>query len=106
VLYKIAAKGRHNLNRSGLPRKSGSPQSHSKGAKEPWLLSISLNVSNTFAKQTVSIYRKRIQIEEEFRDMKSRLYGLGFDYNKSKLLRRLAVLTLMTTLACLIAMLI
>ena len=63
-------------------------------------------MSSKLAKQAVSIYRTRMQLEEEFRDMKSRLYGLGFEHNKSKLLRRLAVLILMTTLACLISMLI
>lgn len=106
VLYKGAAKGRHNVNREGLPRKSGASKTHSRGGKEPWLLSTSLNMSSKLAKQAVSIYRTRMQIEEEFRDMKSRLYGLGFEHNKSKLLRRLAVLILMTTLACLVAMLI
>lgn len=70
VLYKSAAEGRHNLNRAGLPCKSGASQTHSRGAKEPWLLSTSLNMSSTLDKQAVSSYRKRIQIEEEFRDMK------------------------------------
>lgn len=106
VLYKGEAKGRHNINRTGQPRQSGASQTHSRGAKEPWLLSTSLNMCSTLAKQAVSIYRTRMQIEEEFRDMKSRLYGLGFEHNKSKLLTRLAVLILITTLACLVSMLI
>lgn len=105
VLYKGAAKGRHNINRAGLPRKSGASQTHSRGAKEPWLLSTSLNMSSKLGKRVVSIYRTRMQIEEEFRDMKSRLFGLGFEHNKSKLLRRLAILILLTTLACLVAIL-
>ena len=106
VLYKAPAKGRHNVNRAGLPRKSGASLTHSRGAKEPWLLSTSLNMSSKLAKQAVSIYRTRMQIEEEFRDMKSRLYGLGFEHNRSKLLSRLVVLILISTLACLVAMLI
>jgi hypothetical protein len=58
------------------------------------------------AKKAVAIYRTRMQIEEEFRDIKSRLYGLGFEHNKSKLLRRLVVLILIATLACIIPLLI
>jgi hypothetical protein len=65
-----------------------------------------LNMSSTLTKQAVSVYLKHMQIEGEFRDMKRRLNGLGFEHNKSKLLRRLAVLILMTTLAWLVAMLI
>jgi hypothetical protein len=63
-------------------------------------------MSSKLAKQAVAIYRTRMQIEEEFRDMKSRLYGLGFEHNKSKLQRRLVVLILIATLACFIALLI
>jgi hypothetical protein len=106
VLYKQAAKGRHNVNRDGIPKKAGASKTHSKGGKEPWLLSTSLKMTSKLAKQAVAIYRTRMQIEEEFRDMKSRLYGLGFEHNKSKLLRRLTLLILITTLACLVALLI
>lgn len=106
VLYKQAAKGRHNVNRDGIPKKSGTSKTHSKGGKEPWLLSTSLKMNSKLPKQAVAIYRTRMQIEEEFRDLKSRLYGLGFEHNKSKLLRRLTLLILIATLACLIALLI
>lgn len=47
----------------------------------------------------MNIYRTRMQIEEGFRDMKSRQYGPGFEQNKSKITRRLSVLILLTTLA-------
>lgn len=106
VLYRQAAKGRHNVNRDGVPKKSGTSKSHSKAGKEPWLLSTSLTMNSKLAKQAVAIYRTRMQIEEEFRDMKSRLYGLGFEHSKSTLLRRLTLLILIATLACLVALLI
>jgi hypothetical protein len=105
ILYKQRPKGRHNDNRDGLPKKSGASKAHSKSGKEPWLLSTSLAMSSKLAKQAVAIYRTRMQIEEEFRYMKSRLYGLGFEHNKSKRLRRLGVLILIATLACIIALL-
>jgi SRSO17 transposase len=87
-LYKKLPKGHHNVNRDGLSKKYGASNTHSKGATEPWLLSTSLIISDVLAKQAVAIYRTRMQIEEEFRDMKSRLYGLGFEHNNSKVQRR------------------
>jgi hypothetical protein len=106
VLYKQKSKGRHNLNRAGEPRQSKHSKSHAKGATDPWLLSTSLPKSRTLAKQVVNIYRTRMQIEEGFRDMKSRLYGLGFEQNKSTLKRRLTLLILVATLASLVLMLV
>lgn len=54
ILYKQAAKGRHNVNRDGLPKKSGASKTHSKGGKEPWLLSASLKMNSKLAKQAVT----------------------------------------------------
>lgn len=106
VSYKQKTKGRHNLNWVGQPRQSKASKTHSKGANDPWLLSTSLPKSRSLAKQAVSIYRTRMQIEEGFRDMKSRLYGLGFEQNKSLLKRRLTLLILIATLASLVLMLV
>jgi hypothetical protein len=47
--------------------------------RDPWLLSTSLNMTRRLGKQAVSIYRARMQIEEEFRNMKSRAFGLGYE---------------------------
>ncbi len=99
VLFKQTSRGRHRLNRSGVPKRSRHSQVHAKGAKTPWLLSTSLPLDSTLARRVVNIYRTRMQIEEGFRDMKSRQYGLGFEQNKSQSLRRLSVLILLTTLA-------
>jgi hypothetical protein len=106
ISYKQKAKGRHNLNRVGQPRQSKHSKSNAKGATDPWLLSTSLPKSRSLAKQVVNIYRTRMQIEEGFRDMKSRLYGLGFEQNKSSLKRRLTLLILIATLASLVLMLV
>ena len=99
VIYRQKAKGRHRLNRSGKPKQSKHSQVHAKGGKTPWLLSTSLPLDSTLARRVVNIYRTRMQIEEGFRDMKSRQYGLGFEQNKSQSTRRLSVLILLTTLA-------
>jgi len=106
ISYKQKAKGRHNLNRVGQARQSKQSKSNAKGATDPWLLSTSLPKSRSLAKQVVNIYRTHMQIEEGFRDMKSRLYGLGFEQNKSTLKRRLTLLILIATLASLVLMLV
>jgi hypothetical protein len=105
VLYKQTARGRHRLNRSGKPKQSKHSQVHAKGGKMPWLLSTSLPLDSTLARRVVNIYRTRMQIEEGFRDMKSRQYGLGFEQNKSQSIRRLSVLILLTTLASMVLIL-
>jgi hypothetical protein len=106
ISYKHKAKGRHNLNQLGQPRQSKHSQSNAKGATDPWLLSRSLPKSRRLAKQVVSIYRMRMQIEEGFTVMKRRLYGLGFEQNKSTLKRRLTILILIATVASLVLMLV
>jgi hypothetical protein len=79
ISYKQKPKGPHILNRVGEPRKSKYTKSNAKGAMAPWLHSTSFSKSGSLAKQVLSIYLTRIQIEEGFRDMKSRLCGLRFE---------------------------
>jgi IS4 transposase len=58
-------------------------------------------MTRRLGKQTVSIYRTRMQIEEEFKVMKSSAFGLGFEQSRSRLLRRLKILILQAILASL-----
>jgi hypothetical protein len=44
-----------------------------------------------------------MQIEEEFRDIKSSLIGLGFEHHKSRCVQRITILTLIATLASTLA---
>jgi len=105
VIVKQRAKGRHSLNRSGQTRRSKASKTPAKRATDPWLLSTSLPTCSTLAKRVMKIYSQRMQIEESFRDMKSRQYGLGFEQNKTTQLRRLDILILLVTLANLVLML-
>lgn len=45
-------------------------------AKEPWVLATNLPTSYN-ATKVISLYKKRMQIEESFRDVKNRRYGLS-----------------------------
>jgi len=44
-----------------------------------------------------------MQIEEEFRDIKSSILGLGFEHHKSRYVHSIAVLILIATLAIILA---
>jgi hypothetical protein len=69
----------------------------------PWLIATSLRRTKSLGKKIVAIYRLRMQIEEKFRDIKSSLFGLGFEHHKSRYVHRIAVLILIATLASILA---
>ena len=104
VLYKSSAKGRKDINRYGQPRRSHKSLTYAKRSIDPWLLCTSLPAGHALGKQVVKIYQSRMQIEEGFRDMKSRQYGLGFEQNKTLSRGRLSILILLSTLASLVLM--
>jgi hypothetical protein len=63
-------------------------------------------VTSQLAKQVVNIYSSRMQIEEGYRDMKSKLYGLGFNESESYKIRRIEILMLVAELAAMLLILI
>ncbi len=105
VIYKQKNKGRHRLNRSGQPKRSKHSKVHSKSGNEAWLISTSMPLTANLGKRVINIYRTRMQIEEGFRDMKNRHFGLGFTQNKSTIAKRLSVLILLSTLASIVLIL-
>jgi hypothetical protein len=103
VLFLGKKKGRHSLTRHNIPRQSKSSKVHVRGATDPWLIATSLPRTKYLGKKIVAIYRLRMQIEEEFRDIKSRLFGLGFEHHKSRCVQRITILILIATLASILA---
>lgn len=99
VLYKQKAKGRHSTNRVGKPRASKRSKVYAKRSRDPWLICTSLPQCRSLGKTVVKIYQTRMQIEEEFRNMKSRQYGLGFSQNKTTNLERMKVLIFLASFA-------
>lgn len=67
--------------------------------KEPWLLVSSLPDCFNYATKIAKCYGKRMQIEESFRDQKSRTYGLGSEAHGTYKRERLEVLLLLAALA-------
>lgn len=68
-------------------------------AKEPWLLVHSSRLRAYPPEKIVAFYAQRMQIEENFRDSKSAVYGMGHDISRSRSALRLQALHLIATLA-------
>jgi hypothetical protein len=94
--------GRKRYTCKGQVSQHKDSKAYSKGYREPWILVSSLKGYN-MAKRIVEIYKKRMTIEEGFRDMKSSRYGFGMEHNKTLKPERLIVWFLLATLASLIA---
>ncbi len=69
--------------------------------KDPWLLVSSLD--NEEARTIVAMYALRMQIEQNFRDIKSSQYGFGLEESGTKDLMRLNNLLLIATIAIFMA---
>ncbi|REG81981.1 transposase [Marinomonas pollencensis] len=105
ALYKRKPKGRHSLNQDGSTKASKTSLTAARGAKESWLLISSLPKNSSFAKKSVKVYQTRMQIEESFRYMKNTKFGLGFEHNHTKILARMKLLVLLTTLTAMVLIL-
>lgn len=99
VRIRRSGKGRRSLTRKGTPTRATVARKARKSAHEPWLLATSLPSRAASAAHIVTMYGKRMQIEEAFRDLKSHRYGMGFEDSLTRRQQRLAVLLLLHTLA-------
>lgn len=103
VSYKGSPKGRHKLTKTKQIDRSKDAQKHSKSWKEPWILVTSLSEVQENPGHAVLKYKKRMVIEENFRDTKSNRYGLSFKSNKTIIPERLTVWLMLAALASLVA---
>ena len=69
-------------------------QRHVKAHKDPWLLVSNLPEESFKDSNMVHFYKRRMTIEESFRDSKNEYYGLGLRRCKSRTVRRLQVILL------------
>ncbi len=101
-LIKLSRKHRTRLNKYNKKAMSKKDKSYSKSAKDPWLLATSL-ASSTSPSEIFSMYSKRMQIELNFRNLKSSQYGFSFEHAYSKSVERIQILLMIAMLATLIA---
>lgn len=99
VLVRQADKGRCAKTANGKRARSKKSKQGARAAREPWLLVASTRLATLTPNQLVNIYRRRMQIEEAFRDMKSQHYGEGLERSRSNGTARFTVLVLIASLA-------
>lgn len=96
VAVRKLPRGRKSLGRRGRPRTDGLDRKHARSSREPWLLATSL--MDLAPAQVVGLYRKRMQIEELFRDEKNHRNGWSLGATLSTQPRRLEALLLVLAL--------
>lgn len=98
VLHRKAAHGRKHRNLKGEVTRSSHSRKSAAREREPWLLvaAPSLDLS---ARQLVTLYARRMQIELSFRDLKSHRYGQGFEDSLTRYGKRIEILLLVHALA-------
>jgi hypothetical protein len=103
IRYRQALLGRkHHTARGWICRTSDS-RAAARGQREPWLLVYCEALQEAAPMDIVNLYKKRMQIELSFRDLKSHRHGSAFRYSLTRKAPRLAVLLLLQALAGLMA---
>ena len=100
VTSRIVAYRKRKFAKKPEPAIGSAKSKRRRKMKEPWLLTTSLQDHS--AKQIANIYRKRMQIEETFRDAKNHRFGWSFRHARSNDEKRFEVMLLIATLAMLI----
>ena len=98
IVHKKPAQGRvHKTLRGERVRETKSRNSAARES-EPWLLAVSAGLDRTPA-QLASLYARRMQIEQSFRDLKSHRFGVGFEDSLTRKANRQSILLLILALA-------
>lgn len=103
VLYRHPKQGRYCLTRQGSVSYSRRSTQAARREREPWLLVTSSGLDDLNAKQIINLYRRRMQIEESFRDLKCDRFGCAFNYSLTRDPQRLMILLLIHALATFVA---
>ncbi|EPL6032230.1 IS4 family transposase [Klebsiella pneumoniae] len=99
-LYKSKPKGRKfKRSKERAARASVTAKAQTAG-KSPWF--IFTNSTAFSPKQVMKLYSRRMQIEQNFRDEKNPRWGFGLRFGSSHSSERVAVLSLIATLASII----
>lgn len=98
-LVKQKKKYRTKRNLAGKKIRCSVSLKHAKCGNEPWLIVSSLSPKNISANLVINIYKKRMQIEEAFRDLKNTKNGFGLRHCRSFSKDRLNIALLIGALA-------
>ncbi len=101
-LYQYTLKGRKSTHKNGAPNQKQASKTRAQGYRQPWVLVSSISGYNA-AEKVVTIYKKRMTIEENFRDIKSVRYGLSLNENQTVKPERWIVWLMLSALTTLVA---
>jgi hypothetical protein len=101
--YRQALKGRKHRTARGTISQHKDSRAVARSQREPWLLVYSNSLQHLPLQRIVNLYKKRMQIELGFRDLKSPRYGCAFHYSLTRKGPRLAMLLLLLALASVLA---
>ena len=93
-LYRAKSRGRQSQRSSTTNSHHSGSESYSRAAKEAWILATNLPENAFKPVQLVKLYRKRMQIEETFRDLKSPAYGFGLRQSRPRCPKRFDIMLL------------
>ncbi|MEL1264787.1 IS4 family transposase [Pseudoxanthomonas putridarboris] len=99
VLYARAPQGRQHITLKGARRRNKHSRQCARREAEPWLLAVSPSLENMTVPQIVAVYRRRMQIELSFRDLKSHRDGHAYEDSLTRKRERIEVLLLLHALA-------
>lgn len=99
VLYAKRPQGRQHRTNQGVRRQSKRSRQCARREAEPWLLAASPSLQERSLAQIVRLYRRRMQIELGFRDLKSHRYGHAYEDSLTRKPERIGVLLLIHALA-------
>jgi hypothetical protein len=100
-LYRGKKKGRIDKNQSGKRVKGKYSRTVAKANKEPWVIASSLKGGNRISKKVILFYKRRMQIEQEFRDVKNSRLGFSLEESKTYKQKRFEILLLIAMLSIL-----
>jgi hypothetical protein len=102
--YLVRQKKKYRIKRNLVGKKvqCSASKKHEKRENEPWLIATSLSNADVSAADVISLYKKRMQIEEAFRDLKNSRNGFSLRQCRSFHVERLNVALLIATLAMLV----
>ena len=97
VILKAPAKATKNIGRKKPKNYHQANGNYRRSAQEPWVLVTNLPVTYEPTK-VVNQYKKRMQIEESFRDVKSHQFGLSSRYIRSVSVYRWSIAMLLAAI--------
>jgi len=98
-LLREPALGRKHRRVTGKIAEDKRSRQNAHREREPWLLASNLPAEQWTAAKVVAVYKRRMQIEEGFRDVKSEHLGFGLNLHRSRCAKRIEILLLIAALA-------